>query len=298
MNKKVKKIFAAGLTAVLVMSALAGCGGSGSGNGSSESGSSEITVLSREDGSGTRGAFIELFGIEEEGADGEKVDNTVQTAEITNSTSVMMTTVAGNEAAIGYISLGSLDDSVKALKIDGTEANVENVKNGSYKVARPFNIVYKEDSLNDLAQDFVNYIMSAEGQAVIEEEGHVSEGNQGAFESTKPSGTITVAGSSSVAPVMEKLKEAYAAVNPGATIEVQQNDSSSGISAAANGTCDIGMSSRELKDSEKSQGLTPLRIAMDGIAVIVNKANTVEDLTSDQIKSIFTGETTDWADLA
>ncbi len=298
MNKKVKKIFAAGLTAVLVMSALAGCGGSGSGNGSSESGSSEITVLSREDGSGTRGAFIELFGIEEEGADGEKVDNTVQTAEITNSTSVMMTTVAGNEAAIGYISLGSLDDSVKALKIDGTEANVENVKNGSYKVARPFNIVYKEDSLNDLAQDFVNYIMSADGQKVIEEEGYVSEGNQGAFESTKPSGTITVAGSSSVAPVMEKLKEAYAAVNPGATIEVQQNDSSSGISAAANGTCDIGMSSRELKDSEKSQGLTPLRIAMDGIAVIVNKANTVEDLTSDQIKSIFTGETTDWADLA
>lgn len=280
------------------MSALAGCGGSGSGNGSSESGSSEITVLSREDGSGTRGAFIELFGIEEEGADGEKVDNTVQTAEITNSTSVMMTTVAGNEAAIGYISLGSLDDSVKALKIDGTEANVENVKNGSYKVARPFNIVYKEDSLNDLAQDFVNYIMSADGQKVIEEEGYVSEGNQGAFESTKPSGTITVAGSSSVAPVMEKLKEAYAAVNPGATIEVQQNDSSSGISAAANGTCDIGMSSRELKDSEKSQGLTPLRIAMDGIAVIVNKANTVEDLTSDQIKSIFTGETTDWADLA
>ena len=298
MNKKVKKIFAAGLTAVLVMSALAGCGGSGSGNGSSESGSSEITVLSREDGSGTRGAFIELFGIEEEGADGEKVDNSVQTAEITNSTSVMMTTVAGNEAAIGYISLGSLDDSVKALKIDGTEANVENVKNGSYKVARPFNIVYKEDSLNDLAQDFVNYIMSADGQKVIEEEGYVSEGNQGAFESTKPSGTITVAGSSSVAPVMEKLKEAYAAVNPGATIEVQQNDSSSGISAAANGTCDIGMSSRELKDSEKSQGLTPLRIAMDGIAVIVNKANTVEDLTSDQIKSIFTGETTDWADLA
>lgn len=298
MNKKVKKIFAAGLTAVLVMSALAGCGGSGNGNGSSESGSSEITVLSREDGSGTRGAFIELFGIEEEGADGEKVDNTVQTAEITNSTSVMMTTVAGNEAAIGYISLGSLDDSVKALKIDGTEANVENVKNGSYKVARPFNIVYKEDSLNDLAQDFVNYIMSADGQKVIEEEGYVSEGNRGAFESTKPSGTITVAGSSSVAPVMEKLKEAYAAVNPGATIEVQQNDSSSGISAAANGACDIGMSSRELKDSEKSQGLTPLRIAMDGIAVIVNKANTVEDLTSDQIKSIFTGETTDWADLA
>lgn len=298
MNKKVKKIFAAGLTAVLVTSALAGCGGSGSGNGSSESGSSEITVLSREDGSGTRGAFIELFGIEEEGADGEKVDNTVQTAEITNSTSVMMTTVAGNEAAIGYISLGSLDDSVKALKIDGTEANVENVKNGSYKVARPFNIVYKEDSLNDLAQDFVNYIMSAEGQAVIEEEGYVSEGNQGAFESKKPSGTITVAGSSSVAPVMEKLKEAYAEFNPDATIEVQQNDSSSGISAAASGTCDIGMSSRELKDSEKSQGLTPLRIAMDGIAVIVNKANTVEDLTSDQIKSIFTGETTDWADLA
>lgn len=209
----------------------------------------------------------------------------------------MMTTVAGNEAAIGYISLGSLGDSVKALKIDGTEATAENVKNGTYKVARPFNVVYKESSLNDLAQDFVNFIMSEEGQAVIEEGGYVSEGNKGAFESKKPSGTITVAGSSSVAPIMEKLKEAYAEFNPDAKIEVQQNDSSSGISAAASGTCDIGMASRELKDDELSQGLTPLRIAMDGIAVIVNKNCAAEDLTSDQIKSIFTGETTNWGDI-
>lgn len=299
MNKKVKKIFAAGLTAALAMSVLAGCGNS-SGDGSADGGSaadSEITVLTREDGSGTRGAFIELFGIEEKDADGNKVDHTVRTAEITNSTSVMMTTVAGNEAAIGYISLGSLGDSVKALKIDGTEATAENVKNGTYKVARPFNVVYKESSLNDLAQDFVNFIMSEEGQAVIEEGGYVSEGNKGAFESKKPSGTITVAGSSSVAPIMEKLKEAYAEFNPDAKIEVQQNDSSSGISAAASGTCNIGMASRELKDDELSQGLTPLRIAMDGIAVIVNKNCAAEDLTSDQIKSIFTGETTNWGDI-
>ncbi len=216
MNKKVKKIFAAGLTAALAMSVLAGCGNS-SGDGSADGGSaadSEITVLTREDGSGTRGAFIELFGIEEKDADGNKVDHTVRTAEITNSTSVMMTTVAGNEAAIGYISLGSLGDSVKALKIDGTEATAENVKNGTYKVARPFNVVYKESSLNDLAQDFVNFIMSEEGQAVIEEGGYVSEGNKGAFESKKPSGTITVAGSSSVAPIMEKLKEAYKNAHP------------------------------------------------------------------------------------
>ena len=298
MNKKVKKIFAAGLTAALAMSVLAGCGNS-SGDGSADGGSaadSEITVLTREDGSGTRGAFIELFGIEEKDADGNKVDHTVRTAEITNSTSVMMTTVAGNEAAIGYISLGSLGDSVKALKIDGTEATAENVKNGTYKVARPFNVVYKESSLNDLAQDFVNFIMSEEGQAVIEEGGYVSEGNKGAFESKKPSGTITVAGSSSVAPIMEKLKEAYAEFNPDAKIEVQQNDSSSGISAAASGTCDIGMASRELKDTEAKK-LTATVIAQDGIAVVVNNNNPIDNLTKDQVKSIYVGETTSWSEV-
>jgi len=204
----------------------------------------------------------------------------------------MITTVAGDDAAIGYISLGSLGDSVKAVKVDGAEATAENVKSGDYKVARPFNVVYKEGSLNALAEDFLNFIMSDEGQAVIEDNGYVSQGSEGAFKSEKPSGTITVAGSSSVAPVMEKLQEAYAKINTGATVQVQQNDSSTGISSAASGMCDIGMASRELKEDEVSQGL-----AMDGIAVIVNKANPAENLTSDQIKSIFTGETTSWGDV-
>lgn len=302
MNIKMKRMIAAGLAAVLALTALTGCGDDSEKGGGSEGGADmsarEISVLSREDGSGTRGAFIELFGIEEKDADGNKVDNTTLTAEITNSTSVMMTTVAGNEAAIGYISLGSLDNSVKALKIDGAEASAENVKNGSYKAARPFNVVYKEDQLSELGNDFLSFIMSDEGQAVIEENGYVSQGSEGAYKGTGVSGTITVSGSSSVTPVMEKLKEAYASVNPEAKIEVQQNDSSTGIADTISGMCDIGMASRELKEEEASQGITPLVIAMDGIAVIVNKSNTAENLSSEQIKAIFTGETTVWGDLS
>ena len=296
MNKKIKRVFAVGLTVALAASVLAGCGSDNGGGSADEGGSgvssTDIYTLTREEGSGTRSAFVELFGIQE-----GDVDNTTSSAEITNSTSVMMTTVAGNESAIGYISLGSLDDSVKAVKINGAEATVDNIKSGSYKVSRPFNIVYKEDGLSEVGQDFVKFIMSQEGQAVIEEEGYISEGNEGAFAGTQPSGTITVAGSSSVSPVMEKLKEAYAEVNPNATVEVQQNDSSTGISSTASGVCDIGMASRELKDEEASQGLTPLTIAMDGIAVIVNKGNPLEELTSDQVKSIFTGEVTGWSDI-
>lgn len=297
MNKKIKKLFALGLTVVLAASVLAGCG-SENGDGSAEGGESggasgEISVLTREEGSGTRSAFVELFGIEE-----DDVDNTTPSAEVTNSTSVMMTTIAGNPNAIGYISLGSLDDSVKALKVDGAEATVDNILSDSYKVSRPFNIVYKEDSLSEVGKDFISFIMSDEGQAVVEEEGYVSESSTGAFSGTQPSGTITVAGSSSVTPVMEKLKEAYAEVNPNATVEVQQNDSSTGITSTIDGMCDIGMASREVKDDELSQGITPQTIALDGIAVIVNKENALEDITSDQVKSIFTGETTDWADIA
>lgn len=302
MNIKMKRMIAAGLAAVLALTALTGCGDDSEKGGGSEGGADmsarEISVLSREDGSGTRGAFIELFGIEEKDADGNKVDNTTLAAEITNSTSVMMTTVAGNEASIGYISLGSLDNSVKALKIDGAEASAENVKNGSYKAARPFNVVYKEDQLSELGNDFLSFIMSDEGQAVIEENGYVSQGSEGAYKGTGVSGTITVSGSSSVTPVMEKLKEAYASVNPEAKIEVQQNDSSTGIADTISGMCDIGMASRELKEEEASQGITPLVIAMDGIAVIVNKSNTAENLSSEQIKAIFTGETTVWGDLS
>ena len=255
-----------------------------------------ITVISREDGSGTRGAFIELFGIEVKNDAGEKVDMTTDDAEITNSTSVMMTSVAGNTEAIGYISLGSLNDTVKAVKIDGAEATVDNIKSGTYKIARPFNIATKGE-VSDVAQDFIKYIMSEDGQKVVEDNGYISQGNDGVYESAGLSGKVVVGGSSSVTPVMEKLKEAYVALNPDVTIEVQQSDSTTGMTSAIEGVCDIGMASRDLKDSEIEKGLTGTTIAMDGIAVIVNNDSPVEELSSDSVKGIYTGEITDWADV-
>ena len=258
--------------------------------------SDPITVVSREDGSGTRGAFIELFGVEEKDADGNKVDNTTEEAEITNNTAVMMSTVAGDVDAIGYISLGSLNDSVKAVKIDGVEATAENIKSGEYKVSRPFNIATNGE-VSDVAQDFIDYILSPEGQAVIEENGYISIDDVKDAESTQPEGKVVVAGSSSVTPVMEKLKEAYAEVNPNAEIEIQQSDSTTGMTSAIDGICDIGMVSRELKDEELEAGLTSTTIANDGIAIIVNNDNPTDDLSVDQVKSIYVGETTTWGDL-
>ena len=248
--------------------------------------SGDITVVSREDGSGTRGAFVELFGIEEE-KDGEKVDMTTDEASVTNSTSVMMTTVAGDENAIGYISLGSLDDTV------------DNVSNDSYKIARPFNIL-TSDKESDAAKDFVNYIMSSDGQKIVEDNGYIKEAADAkAYEAADGvSGKVVVAGSSSVTPVMEKLAEGYEAVNKDVTVEVQQSDSTTGVNMAAEGTVDIGMASRDLKDEEKDLGLTATVIARDGIAVIVNKDNDVDELTSNQVKAVYTGETTTWEDLA
>lgn len=307
-----KKFICTALTLAMVVGSLAGCGSSSSKETTAASGaateaateaaaagdfdtSKEISVNSREDGSGTRGAFIELFGVEEKAADGTKVDNTTVEANITNSTAVMMTSVAGDPYAIGYISLGSLNDTVKAAKIDGAEATTENVANGSYKVARPFNIVIK-DGLSDVAKDFVDYIMSAEGQDIIEQNGYIKiDQNAAAYAGSKPEGKIVVAGSSSVSPVMEKLKEAYLAVNTNADIEIQTSDSTTGVTSTQEGICDIGMASRDLKDTET--GVTATTIAQDGIAVIVNNENPVENLTSDQVKSIFTGETTVWADV-
>lgn len=285
--RKMKKLLVGILAGTMLMASLTGCG---------KSASDDITVISREDGSGTRGAFIELFGIEEKDADGNKIDNTISTADITNSTSVMMTSIADDEAAIGYISLGSLDNTVKALEIDGAVATAENVKNGSYKVSRPFNIATK-GTPNELTQDFINYILSADGQAVVEGAGYISEGNTGAYASAGLKGKITVAGSSSVTPVMEKLKEAYIAVNPDVEIEVQQSDSTTGMTSAIEGVCDIGMASRELKDSELAEGLTPTVIAIDGIAVIVNNNNDVKGLTSEQVKGIYTGTITKWSEV-
>lgn len=291
---KLKKVLAVTLGAALMVGSLAGCG-----NNSSKSAdggfdaAQDISVVSREEGSGTRGAFVELTGVEEKDADGNKVDNTTTNAITCNSTEVVLTTVAGDDYAIGYISLGALNDTVKALKIGGVEASEENINNGSYTLSRPFNIVTK-DGISDVAQDFINYIMSDDGQKVIEDNGYISV-SDGKFESNGAKGKIVVAGSSSVTPVMEKLKEAYLVVNKDAEIEVQESDSTTGMTAAMEGTCDIGMASRELKDSESE--LKATAIAMDGIAVIVNKNNTLDDITSDQVKDIYLGNVTSWDEL-
>ena len=292
-----KKFISFALIAAMAVTTLVGCGNKGA---KADGGSSDaaITVMSREDGSGTRGAFIELFGIEEE-ENGEKVDKTTDEASITNSTSVMMSSVANDANAIGYISLGSLNDTVKAVKIDGAEASAENVANDTYKVSRPFNII-TTDKLSDAAKDFENYILSSDGQQIVEDNGYIKVADDAkAYEQSDAEGKVVVAGSSSVTPVMEKLKEAYEKANGGKiTVEVQQSDSTTGITSAAEGICDIGMASRELKDEETTENLTATEIARDGIAVVVNNDNDIDELTSDQVKAIFTGETTDWEDLA
>lgn len=295
-----KKTFAMILALGMAAASLTACGGSSIETAEATTAATTvqapITVVSREDGSGTRGAFIELFGIEQKNDAGEKVDYTTDDAEITNSTSVMMATIAGNTEAIGYISLGSMNETVKAVRIDGAEPSVDNIKSGSYKIARPFNIATGE-TVSEAAADFIKYIMSDEGQAVVEESGYISQGSEGAYTAANLSGKVVVAGSSSVTPVMEKLKEAYVELNPDVTIEVQQSDSTTGMTSAIEGVCDIGMASRELKDSETEAGLSATVIAMDGIAVIVNNDSPVEALTSDNVKAIFTGEVTNWGDL-
>lgn len=276
---------------------LVGCSGNNS-DSKSESNDSSISVTSREDGSGTRGAFIELFGIEEKDDSGKKVDKTTSSAAITNSTAVMKTTVANDADAIGYISLGSLDDTVKAVKIDGAEAAVENVKSGSYKVSRPFNVVTNSGKeLSPVAQDFMKFVLSSDGQKVVEEQGYIPMDASGSYAASGLSGKVTIAGSSSVTPVMEKLAEAYKALNQNVTVEVNQSDSTTGITSAIEGACDLGMASRDLKDSEKDQGATATVIATDGIAVIVNNGNKVDGLTADQVKRIFTGEVSKWSEI-
>lgn len=283
------------LAVVTAGSLLSGCAGSNSARG--DGAGNGINVLSREDGSGTRTAFIELFGIEQKNGDGRKMDLTTDGAQVTNSTAVMMTTVSQDVSAIGYISLGSLNDTVKPAMIDGNEATPENVKSGAYKVSRPFNIVTKE-KLSDTAQDFVDYILSEEGQAVVEKEGYIPLDGVQPYAGSKPGGKVVVAGSSSVAPVMEKLSEAYMELNADAEIEVQQSDSTTGINSADEGLCDIGMASRSLDEDEQELGLVSTVIATDGIAVILNKDNQISNLTTDQVKAIYTGEVTKWSDLA
>lgn len=288
--KKMTRLSLLALTGLAGLSLLSACGGNKSGSASSNQ---AINVITREDGSGTRGAFIELFGVEEKKANGDKVDKTTSQATVTNATGVMLTTVAGDANAIGYASLGSIDDTVKVLKVDGTKASAEAVKDGSYKISRPFNIVTK-DKISSQAQDFINYIKSEEGQEIVEDNGYISKENTGTYKSGKVKGKIVIAGSSSVTPVMEKLKEAYLKVNPDVTIEVQQSDSSTGVTSTIDGTCDIGMASRELDKSETSKGVSSQVIALDGIAMIVNKSNKVDSITSEQVKAIYTGKTTTW----
>ena len=275
-----KKLLTALIAAALAATALVSCGKQ----------NNTITVVSREDGSGTRGAFTELMGIDKDGT-----DRTYAKAEISNSTSVVISTVAGNKNAIGYISLGSLNDSVKAVKVDNVEATVDNVKNGSYKISRPF-IIATKDEISDLAADFIKFILSDDGQAIVSEK-YITIGGNGAYTASGLSGKVTLAGSTSVSPLMDELAAAYKALNPDVVIEIQQSGSGAGIQSAIEGVCDIGMSSRELKDSEKEAGLTPTVMALDGIAVIVNKENSVDALSSEQIQSIYIGETTSWVDV-
>ena len=304
---KMKKIAAAVMMVSMVAVTAVGCGSS---NGTDTKGAdanqsdatsdwdetSDVTIVSREDGSGTRGAIIELFGIEEKQDDGTKVDMTTTDAQITNNTSVMLTTVADNEYAIGYVSLGSLNDSVKALKIDGAEATAENIENGSYKVSRPFNIAVKKDLNNKVAKDFMSFIMSTEGQKVVADEKYIAVADVKDYAGTKPSGSCVVGGSSSVSPLMEKLIEAYKAVNPNASIELQTSDSTTGMTSTIEGSYDIGMASRELKEEEAAE-LEPTVIATDGIAVVVNNANPLDELSADQVKDIYVGNVSTWDEI-
>lgn len=285
MRKSIKTTAVMALVASMTVGMMTGCGDS------SSVADKNITVVSREDGSGTRSAFAELMGIMV-----DEVDKTITTAELTNSTSVMTTSVEGNDAAIGYVSLGSLSDTVKAVSVDGVEPTVENIKAGKYKVSRPFNIATKDD-LSEIASDFVDFLLSDEGQKIITDEGYISTESGTSYTATKLSGTVTLAGSTSVAPVMEVLAEEYMSLNPDITVEIQQSGSSAGMTSTIQGACDIGMASRDVKESEMAEGLTQTTIAMDGIAVIINKDNEVKDLTSEQIMKIYLGEITKWSDV-
>lgn len=299
---KLKKFMTVFMCTAMVTGLAVGCGKSDTisekeTNTATWDSSMDITIVSREDGSGTRGAFIELFGIEVKDANGEKVDMTTEEAQITNSTSVMKTTIEGDEYAIGYISLGALDDSVKAVKIDGAEATAENIKNGSYKVSRPFNIVTKEGIDNPVAKDLIDFILSVEGQAVVSENGYIPVDDVNNFESTMPKGKVVVGGSSSVSPVMEKLIEAYKTINENAEIELQTTDSTTGITSTIDGSYDIGMVSRELKEEELAEGAVNQVIATDGIAVIVNKQNPMDHMTVEQVNTIYVGNAVTWDEV-
>ena len=286
-----KKIIVLAISVILVISLLAGCGT----DTNSFDTSKEIVVVTREEGSGTRGAFVELTGVEEKDGSGNKVDRTTKEAITQMKTDTVLTTVAGDEYAIGYVSTGSLNDTVRSLNVDGIAPTTENIINGSYKIARPFNIATNGD-ISEVAQDFIDFIMSKEGQEVVSKSYIAIDDNAASYSGSKPNGKVVVAGSSSVTPVMEKLREAYLIINPNAQIEVQQSDSSAGMQAAIDGTADIGMASRTLKDSEKAE-LKDIAIALDGIAVIIHPANPLTDISLENVKNVFIGELINWSDI-
>lgn len=290
-----KKILSLALVAIMISIFAVGCANDNPTTDDFDT-SRTINLVSREDGSGTRGAFVEIVGILEKDANGNEVDRTYEEAIIQNGTDAVMTTVAGDKYAIGYISLGSLNDTVKAVTVEGVEATSESVQDNSYKISRPFNVAYKEE-LSPLAMDFMDFILSAQGQAIVVEEGYVQvETDLPSYAGTEQSGNLVVAGSTSVAPVMEKLAEAYQNMYSGVSIEIQSSGSSAGMQAAIEGTAELGMASRDLKESELAV-LTAEPIALDGIAVIVNKENSINDLTMNNIKSIYVGESTEWSSV-
>lgn len=287
---KIKKRAFISFSCVLVLLLLNSC------NNKIFNPNSNITIISREDGSGTRGAFVDLFNIEGIDSYGNKIDLTASSADITQSTGVVIISVSQNINAIGYISLGALTNSIKALKIDNTEATVENIKNGSYTISRPFNLVFK-NNLSETSKDFIDFILSADGQTVVEENSYISAEKGSAFKSSNPTGKITIAGSSSVTPVIEKLKEAYLLINPNAVVEINQSDSTTGVRSVSYGICDIGMASRDLKESEKTDEISSITIAMDGIALIVNPKNELDNLSKEQVEKIYVGKAFTWGEL-
>lgn len=269
----------------------------------------QIRPITREMGSGTRSAFVDIFDIKAHRG-GKKIDAISQKAEVTNSTGVMILSVSNAKNAIGYISLGSLNERVKALKIDGVAPSVANVGNKSYKIVRPFNVAFKRDSKNALIADFLRFTQSKNAVQIIQKAGYIAlpSDNQNTLKGTKTSpqsdyksqdlqGKLVIAGSSSITPLMEKLQEAYIALNPRAEVEILQSDSTMGINATSENIADIAMVSRELTKGEIARGLVVQVLAMDALVVIVNKNNALENLGADAIRQIFLGQITKWSEL-
>lgn len=252
--------------------------------------SSDIHVITREDGSGTRTAFTEIAGVVDENDD----DIITPTATVQNGTNAVMQGVAGDVYSIGYISLGSLNDSVKAVSVNGVAAEADLVASGEYEVARNFNVTYGGE-LSEVAQDFWDFMFSAQGQELAVDEGYVAaDASAPEYEAKGLSGDITIVGSTSVEPVIEAMSEAYRELNPDVSIDITAPGSGAGVTAAIDGTADIGMASRELSDEEQDQVTETAAIAVDGIAVIVHNDNPLEDLSLEDIAGIYLGDLTSW----